>query len=317
MRIILLSLVSFVVMSVVAAAGEKQPLHLTGNPSVDFFGIASTSLIFSDTNRVKNGPDPQSMNDEERRSPWIAGLLSLAIPGSGEVYSGSCLKGAIFFATDVAFWTTAYLYDKKGDNQTDVFQDYANAHWNAVRYANWTLDNINTINPGVPQNLEDQYRHDIYGPSVSANPDPNSYGPPFDVIDWVALNNMERDVANNGYTHTLPYYNQQQYYELIGKYDQFSRGWDDADLTDISMPITRNSKRMTEYSEMRAQANNYYDVASTFVSVAVVNHVLSALDAFWSATRANKSFHAELKMRMQPTSIGLLPLTEAHFRYDF
>ncbi|MBI1806702.1 MAG: hypothetical protein HYR76_06580 [Ignavibacteria bacterium] len=310
-----LSLILFFMISVIAVAGEKQPMHLTGNPTVDFFGISSRSLAFSDTNRMTNNQELVPASDDQTKSPWIAGILSLAIPGSGEVYSGSYVKGAIFFVADVAFWTTAHLYDKKGDHQTDVFQDFANAHWNAVRYANWTLENLNTINPGVPQSNENSYRMGIYGTTNTV--DPNTCGPPFGCINWVALNNMERDVANNGYTHSLPYYNQQQYYELIGKYDQFSRGWDDADLTDITMPIKRNSKRMTEYSEMRAQANNYYDVASTFVSVAVINHFLSAIDAFWSATRYNKSLHAELKMRMQPTSVGLLPMTEARIRYDF
>ena len=315
MRILFFTLISVSLMSLIAVAGEKQPYHITGNRTVDFFGVSSGQLASFQTNRLIMGDEPSSTSDEPTKSPWIASIMSLAVPGAGEVYTGSYLKGAIFFAADVAFWTTAYLYDKKGDHQTDVFQDYANAHWNAVRYANWTLQNLNTINPAVSQSSENTYRQNIYGTTNTV--DPNGCGPPFDCINWVALNAMERDVANNGYTHTLPYYNQQQYYELIGKYDQFSRGWDDADLTDISMPIKRNSKRMTEYSEMRAQANNYYDVAGTFVSVAVVNHILSALDAFWSATRHNHALHAEMKMRMQPTSVGLVPLTEARFRYDF
>jgi hypothetical protein len=68
---------------------------------------------------------------------------------------------------------------------------------------------------------------------------------------------------------------------------------------------------------MRAQANNQYDIASTFVSVAVVNHIVSALDAYWTATRFNNSLHASVKMRVEPTQYGVVPVTEARIEYRF
>ena len=68
---------------------------------------------------------------------------------------------------------------------------------------------------------------------------------------------------------------------------------------------------------MRAKANDYYDIASTFISVAVINHVLSAVDAFWSATRYNKALRAEVKVRMKLTPLGLTPMPEAKFTYEF
>ncbi|OLD76256.1 MAG: hypothetical protein AUI33_05000 [Ignavibacteria bacterium 13_1_40CM_2_61_4] len=139
------------------------------------------------------------------------------------------------------------------------------------------------------------------------------------------LNRMERDISSvlsppTGFTHQMPYYGEQQYYELIGKYDQFSRGWDDADLRALAqgdLPIKSNSNLFYQYAAMRAKANNYYDVASTWVSVVVVNHIVSALDAFWSATRFNKSLHADVKMRVQPTPFGIVPVTEAKIQYTF
>jgi hypothetical protein len=132
---------------------------------------------------------------------------------------------------------------------------------------------------------------------------------------------MEGDVRNypsNGYTHLLPPWNDQQYYELIGKYSQFQAGWDDRIIQNGEFPLALPpSGHMIIYRDMRAQANNYYDVANTFVSVAIVNHVVSALEAFWSATKYNKKLHAEVRMRAQPTGIGVVPITEAKIRYDF
>ena len=147
--------------------------------------------------------------------------------------------------------------------------------------------------------------------------------PPFGCVKWIELNRLERDISaapDNGYTHQLPYYGAQQYYELIGKYDEFSRGWDDADLRPIAqsdLPLRSNSQKFYQYAEMRAQANNQYDIASTWVSVAVVNHIVSALDAFWSATRYNNSLHAAVRMRVEPTRYGVAPVTEARVEYRF
>jgi hypothetical protein len=301
-----------------ALAGEQPKLHLTGNPTVDFFGTISLSntIIGRDTNMP--GPDRfhPPLSEGSEKSPWLAGVLSLAIPGAGEMYTDNHLKGAIFFGIEVASWAVAYTYNKKGNDQTDLFENFANLHWNAVQYANWSIENSGQINPNAPHDAA-YYEEQIF--DGRAHDNPGAYGPPFSVINWSALNVMETEIANNGYTHQLPYWNQQQYYELIGKYAQFFSGWDDADLSSLSMPVneSKKSKNMLAYAEMRAQANNYFDVASTFVSVAILNHIVSALDAFWSATRYNSSLHASLRVRPIPTQFGIVPMTEANIRYDF
>jgi hypothetical protein len=296
------------------AAGEKPPVHLTGNRQVDFFSAAEPAFARSDRELMFQEMSPPG---DGEKSPWLAGALSLVVPGAGEVYTKNYVKGAIFFAAEAASWIVAYSYDKKGNDQTDMYQAYANAHWSAVRYTDWTIDHLGLLNSGITTPPDD-YRARIYD-----NPDNEPpCSPPFGCINWAELNAMERDVADgaNGYTHTLPYYGEQQYYELIGKYEQFSRGWDDSDPAsplENSVPIRSTSARFLEYSRMRAQANNYYDVASTFVSIAVLNHILSAADAFWSATRYNSALHAEVRMKMQRTPYGYAPLTQAKFRFDF
>ena len=68
---------------------------------------------------------------------------------------------------------------------------------------------------------------------------------------------------------------------------------------------------------MRAEANHQYDVSSTWLSVVIVNHVLSALDAYWSATSYNKTLHAEAHMNLIPTNYGMVPYTELKLAYKF
>jgi len=213
-------------------------------------------------------------------------------------------------------WVFAFSYDKKGDDQTEAYKRYADEHWSAVRYIDWTAAHLGFLNPDLTIPA-DEYLALIY-------PDNSQCDPPYSCVDWAELNQMERDIASgrlNGYTHTLPYYGEQQYYELIGKYEQFSRGWDDSgDLNpdlENNVPIRNTSNRFNIYSDMRAEANRQYDIAGTFVNIAVVNHVLSAIDAFWSVTRLNNSLHAQVRMKLRRSPEGLVAVTSADFRYDF
>jgi len=295
-------------------------LHLTGNASVDFFGSAQhlpgEAMVFSNTMQ-----DEVSPSNSAEKSPWLAGALSLAVPGAGEVYSESYLKAAVFAAVEVTSWIVAYSYNKKGNQQTDDYHAYANAHWNATKYVNWTLTNLYDLN-AHPQYDRDVYGEKIYGDEYVSG-EPPACDPPFSCINWAELSAMEDDIrqaTNNGYSHQLPPYAEQQYYELIGKYAQFRTGWDDDEqLSGYGgiPPALPSSGHMITYRDMRAKANDYYDVASTFVSVAVINHIVSALDAFWSASRYNKSLHASVRMRVQPTRFGVVPLTEMKLSYTF
>jgi len=298
-------------------AGDKPGVPLTGNPRLDFFGENTAGPLASFSRPLPALQDKLSASGSTEKSPWLAAALSLAVPGAGEVYAGSYLKGALFFTAEATMWIFAYSYNKKGDDQTETYKAYAQAHWSPLRYIDWTVAHLGFLNPDLTTSADD-YLFLIYAD------DPVDCDPPYSCVDWAELNQMEHDIANgrlNGYTHALPYYGEQQYYELIGKYEQFSRGWDDSGNLnpelENNVPIRNTSNRFNIYSDMRAEANRQYDVAATFVNIAVVNHVLSAIDAFWSVTRLNKSLHADVRMRLQGSPIGPVPVTTANFRYDF
>jgi hypothetical protein len=79
----------------------------------------------------------------------------------------------------------------------------------------------------------------------------------------------------------LPAVKNQQYYEMIGKYDKFFPGWDDYN------PDTETSERQKQYAVMRDESNNKLNTARTWAMVALANHMLSAFDAALSAKRFN------------------------------
>ncbi|MER3524565.1 MAG: hypothetical protein C4326_11015 [Ignavibacteria bacterium] len=265
----------------------RSPSHraaLTGNLETDLF--ARTYLAF--TPRLEQEGD-NSLST--RKSPWLAAGLSLVLPGAGEFYAESYWKSALFLALDVAAWGLAIHFDKKGDRQTTFFQSFADEHWSVVKYAQFSLEYF------IPTERWNEYAG-LIAPGSN---------PPWQRVNWNLLNRLEREISGtpNGryYSHTLPPYGDQQYYELIGKYPQYNPGWDDAELPYIYSE-TNVTPRFKYYAGERGKANDFYRTATTFLTVAIVNHVLSALDAAWSAASYNRSVHASMRLQYIPTEFG-------------
>lgn len=244
-------------------AQQEVNYHLTGNLSAD-----ANQLL---NNYVEPITPQVALSVENKKSPMLAGILSLLVPGAGEIYSGEYLKAGIFVALEAAVITTAVIYDNKGDSKTTEFQNYAddytntNHNWSVVRYAEWL--------------------NQFEGANIIINPDVNL--PPWQRVSWSEVN-----AAETG-SHKLPPYGEQQYYELIGKYHQYSSGWNDFNGAGNKDQISPN---FLFYSDMRGDANNFYSVASTAVIGIYVNHFLSALDAVWSATQFNKDLAVKFRL---------------------
>ncbi|MGD0337423.1 MAG: hypothetical protein ABSB78_01400 [Bacteroidota bacterium] len=228
-----------------------------------------------------------------RKSPYLAAGLSAVLPGAGEFYSESYWKSALFIAVEATLWTVNIIYNNKGDKQTDIFKKYADEHWSVVSYAEWINANLKYLNPQL----------DAAQYVIPIDPDPNNKLPPWKRVDWNTLNNTEDAVSKDPnspgsyFSHHLAQYGDQQYYEMIGKYHQFVHGWDE---TDFNAPIDQVTPQLTLYAGQRGKANNLYNTASTATTIIVLNHVLSALDAAWSAHSYN-TIHAEVIMQRMPT----------------
>ena len=278
-----LILITFITSISFSQTGEDKVI-LSGNLSAD------SKIIL---NNYTEPATPQLMySQENKKSPILAGVMSLLIPGSGEIYVGEYLKAGIFLAIEAAVVTTAIVYDGKGDDKTTEFQNYADDYmnpdhnWSVVRYAEWL----------------NQYE----GASIPINPDESL--PPWERVNWDDVN-----AAESG-SHKLPPHGEQQYYELIGKYHQYSSGWNDFTGGGNKDQVSPN---LIYYSGMRGDANDYYSVASTAVIGIYVNHFLSALDAVWSATQFNK----DLAIKVRLENIQLANRTEfypkIYFTYSF
>ncbi len=227
--------------------------------------------------------------ESSKKSGLEAAAFSMLLPGAGEYYVGDHWKAGSFLGAEVGLWVLYAVYTSKGDDQTNFFQDYADLHWSVVKYAQWMIQYGPQLNPGATDNS-----------GIIINNDPNV--PPWDRVNWNRLNAYEAQIGQKTgtyFSHQLPRRPEQQYYELIGKYPQFNPGWEDATNLNESNFHTDLTKMFLDYSKMRGQANDFYNIASTAAKLVVLNHVLSALDAAWSAGQYNKTL--KMEAHLQPT----------------
>ena len=253
---------------------------------------ADSKILFDKSEVVRQNI---SFPSPTKKSPMLAGLLSIVLPGAGELYSGDYLKAAVFAAVEVGAIAFAVSYNKKGDNQTNYFQNYADGHWSIKRYAEWTINNVAYINSSIV----------VANYSVF-----NSDG----TVNHAELNRLERDLGS-GYSHALPPHGEQQYYELIGKYPQYSHGWDDANQSETDFHLL--SPNFLDYSLMRGKANDYYNIADKAVIGLYINHLLSGVDAVWSAISFNKDVAVNIRVNHINAGTNVTFYPTVNVRYGF
>ena len=267
---------------------ESEKLRLTGNFTVD------SKIILDSYENI----EPVFMLEEAptKKSPLLAGVMSAILPGSGEFYVGEYLKAAIFFAVEAALITVAVVYDSEGDDLTAEYEAFADEHWSVVQYSEYILNNWQELG------LSEECVIEIIN-------DTNLQ--PWERVNWNDMNSCERMIGV--FSHVLPTHGQQQYYELIGKYRQYSSGWDDFSGNSYN----DTPQIMLDYAHMRGQANDAYNVAAKAVIGIYINHLLSAIDAAWSATRFNENL--ALKMRMQNVQVAgnieFVPTLNIRYRF--
>lgn len=262
----------FLLAGILSAQEKKNEFHLTGDLNLD------SKIVFTEQQAEM---DQEVVYNQNKKSPFLAAVMSLAVPGAGEFYTGDYWKTALFLAVEAAAITIAVIYDGKGDDQTTFYENYANQNWSVKQYAQWTIDNASRIN-----SLVDPNQYNVFNEDGSVN--------------WNELNNLESAIGK-WYSHRLAPYGDQQYYEMIGKYQQFNAGWKDFDESEYSDNHYDYGDPLTDmylyYSDQRGKANDFYNAARWGVIAIVTNHILSAVDAAFSANSYNRTLESQLNIR--------------------
>jgi hypothetical protein len=218
---------------------------------------------FSLKDSTVNSIPQENRESQNLKSPFLGGVMSGLIPGAGQFYAKSYIKSAAFLAVEVGLWVAYSVFQKKGNDQTDYFQNYANQNWDMRKYAAWLK---------------------VQGYQKSGDIDLSK---PDDILR-AQINACEEI----NFSHTLPHPGEQQYYEVIGKYQNFLAGWSTADPNVITKNNYLNYKlpQVDQYMTDRQQANTYYDRGSLMLTVVIINHLISAADGVWSVIRYNSKF---------------------------
>jgi Family of unknown function (DUF5683) len=268
-KIMNLKMVCLLIISICLLVNAQETAYknssLTGSLALD------SKILMSDYEQLPI----VKMNDDviSPKSPVLAGLLSAAVPGAGQFYNGDYWKTAIFVVIEGALISTALIYNNKGDEQNATFEAYADAftnpnhNWSVVRYAQWLIDNENA------------------DPSIITSTDESL--PPWERVNWTALN-----AAETGSHHLAPH-GEQQYYELIGKYPQYSPGWNDFYGGSDYHIVSDN---YLYYASQRGKANDYYNIGDKAVLGVIINHAASVVEAILGANSFNKDLSVKFRV---------------------
>jgi len=267
MNKLILLILLLIFKNLLAGEGENQIQFEHNLKKVNLIETSyqSTDSLFSD--------------ETEEKSAIRAALYSAVIPGAGQYYAGSIWKTVLFAGLEIAGWTVYIVNTSKGDEQKLQMENYADAHWSERKYWSYLY----------------------YKGKDAGQIDPDKYlvDEKEILIDYNAevINDLRFLETALGYTHRLPETKTQQYYEMIVKYlTQFGNAWGDANFNDYYYGNTDTmTPQMFVYRDMRNDMNGYYDVVSAASNVILINHVLSALDAAWTASRYNREITMKVR----------------------
>lgn len=197
----------------------------------------------------------------KRKSPFKAFALSAILPGAGQFYCGSRIKPLVFLGVEVAAWGFRFKYRGEGDDATDAYEAFNNAHWSRSDY-------------------EQKYLLWAYGVADD---------------ELITAREMSHHLPN---TRTQQYYEMTGKYNQFawGWDDAVLNGntlndYDSASppprITGDSTTIPYSARRIV-YEGMRHDANNKYDKADKMIIVAIINRLVSGFEAFFSARKINK-----------------------------
>ena len=207
-------------------------------------------------------------------------LYSAIVPGLGQFYTGSYIKAGLFAAVEITSWVVNIHYNNLGDDKDAEYRGFANNNWSEQRYWSYVYYRVK----GDPDfNLD---------PSNFIIDDSNPDKPI--IVNWQDVESDLEHYANgeyiSGFTHTLPATKTQQYYEMIGKYpEQFGNAWADANFNTTYSGFNNRVTPMNDrYTDLSKESERLYDKAGYGSMVALINHVLSAVDAGFTTRRYNR-----------------------------
>lgn len=263
----------------------------TSHPLVrGLFGLGARQYDLSQTQDSLSDID---VNSPYYRYPGKAMMMSLVVPGAGQLYVGGRGKALVFLGVEIAAILVWKRYFDLGEQEIEDFKFFANEHW---YFRDWVFraslfqgGEWDSIRVGTDGSHHLNYYVNLEGGG-------KEFGNTMDDEFIQYLNNPStKDSVYIIKSH--------EYYENIGKYDQFFSGWDDADPLSPDIEKTgsgfiAHSLNRDTYLSMRGSANRLKSAASYAISALMFNHVISAIDAIFATSKWNREHASRLSGRL-------------------
>lgn len=241
------------------------------------------------------------------KKPIVSMGMSALIPGSAQIVHKKWVRAGFYAAVEILGLVQNRHHTNKAKRLERQYYDYIDQNWSVVKYANWLIGYNQYYETN--QNLLDVWRD---GAAQQAS---YSKFEDWAQVDLELLRQLERNTIylttlpggtiqrDLAFSHVVPDYGSQQYYELASKYYQFAPGWRDFNVannaTDISRlrwdydTISMLSPMWLDGSLQADRFNNHYRYASNWVSLLLINHIVSAFDGYFTAKLAGHRLSLE------------------------
>lgn len=220
-------------------------------------------------------------------------LFSAILPGAGQIYNRSpWWKSTMFISVEAAALTACKKWDKSGEDYRVMFEAYADDHWTIE---NWYFTSMKIF----PENWQDiligthHLTLKIGGNYFSSD----QLTELLQIYSWSEIK-VIRD---------------RDFYENIGKYDQFVGGWDDP----FDSPFDADGNWYTEkkgnseetviltiqkdkYRGIRHRSNLFKSQVKYALTVLMFNHLISGMEAYWTASSKQSKKRKKIQIELVP-----------------
>ena len=225
-------------------------------------------------------------------------LYSLILPGLGQYKNGDPLwKSAIFIGVEAASIVGMLQWNKQAEDIRKQYELFGDNHWSIInwventllnpitgliQYEDFKLDGTHKLELHLSGSLAEAFGEFVSSDSLVTHP------------EWI-------------YSDELTIFQDQHFYENIGKYDQFVGGWDDAfewyiveKTVEDTIEIILMTPYKNDYNNERDKSNQYLKLANYAVTAIMFNHVISGIEAVLTNQRKARS-----KAEQSKTDVGL------------
>ena len=206
------------------------------------------------------------------KSPALAFMMSAVVPGAGQFYADKKWWSAGFLGVEALGWGLWYNRKTYGEDMEDEYEQFANSNWSFNKWLGEWISNPDLYGQSHEINviLVDEQGDIIEGSVFTVDED--YYETKDEMFNEFGSQNPDGVIEVKS----------RDYYENIGKYDQFAAGWSDYDPEANPDTVLLGGMRKN-YVNKRDDSNQALKMATKSLTVVMFNHLFSALHAQFAA----------------------------------